>query len=308
MAAIKKADAEALLNKQDINEILQDAPKASMALSSFRTIRMSAGTAKMPVLAALPTAGFVTDDIDADTSTKPTSQVKWGKKELIVEEIAVIVPIHENTFDDSAFNIWNEVRPLIGQKFGRVLDGAVFFGINKPTTWDQAIVPGAVAAGNVAYEGTVDGDLAEDINQTWALVEADGFDVNANYTSRALRARLRGLRDTTGQPIYLDSLRSDQGTASIYGEPLHYATNGAWDAAAATLVAGDRTKAVIGIRQDMQFKILDQATVGGYNLAEKDMIALRCKMRVAYAVAAPYTLEGGANAYPFAVLKPGTAA
>ena len=66
MAAIKKADAEALLNKQDINEILQDAPKASMALSSFRTIRMSAGTAKMPVLAALPTAGFVTDDIDAE--------------------------------------------------------------------------------------------------------------------------------------------------------------------------------------------------------------------------------------------------
>ena len=38
------------------------------------------------------------------------------------------------------------------------------------------------------------------------------------------------------------------------------------------------------------------------------MIALRCKMRVAFAVAAPFTLEGGAGAYPFAVLKPGTAA
>lgn len=306
MAVIKKADAEALLNKQNIATILQDAPKASVALESFRRITLSRGTAKMPVLAALPTAGFVTDDVDAATSTKPTTSVHWGKKELIVEEIAVIVPIHENTFDDSEFNIWAEVRPLIQQEFGRVLDGAVFFGTNKPSTWDQAIVPGAVAAGNIVYEETATGDLASDINDTWAAVEADGFDVNVNYTSRALRARLRGLRDSNGQPIYLDSLRSDANTASIYGSPLHYATNGAWKTTDATLIAGDRDKAIIGIRQDVTFKILDQATVGGYNLAEKDMIALRAKLRVAFAVAAPYTLEGGANAYPFAVLKPGT--
>ena len=51
----------------------------------------------------------------------------------------------------------------------------------------------------------------------------------------------------------------------------------------------------------MTFKILDQATVGGYNLAEKDMIALRCKMRVAFAVANPIQI-GIAGGYPFAVL------
>ena len=60
MAAINKADAEALLARQNINTILQDDVKDSVALASFRTLPMSAGTAKMPVLAALPTAGFVT--------------------------------------------------------------------------------------------------------------------------------------------------------------------------------------------------------------------------------------------------------
>lgn len=304
MAAINKADAEALLARQNINTILQDDVKDSVALASFRTLPMSAGTAKMPVLAALPTAGFVTDDIDAPTSTKPTAELRWGKKELVVEEIAVIVPIHENTFDDSEFNVWNEVRPRIAEQFGRVLDAAVLFGTNKPATWDSAIVPAAVAAGNVYVEGASTVDLAEDVNRAWALVEADGFDVSAQYTSTAMRARLRGLRDKNGAPIYLDALRSDKDTASLMGAPLLYVRNGAWDKTAASMIVGDPTKAVIGLRQDVTYKILDQATVGGYNLAEKDMIAIRAKLRVAFAVAAPVTAEGGAEAYPFAVLKP----
>lgn len=309
MAVISRADATSLLQRQDINEILQEAPKSSVALSTFRTIRMSATQARMPVLSALPTAGFVSDDTQSGTSTKPTSRVAWADKFLNVEEIAVIVPIHENVFDDSAFDIWAEVRPLIAQEFGRVLDGAVLFGTNKPASWDLSLEDGARAAGNVRSAAAA-GDLAEDINQTMALVEADGFDVNQFYAARTLRASLRGLRDTVGQPIYLDNIRSDGSTPTVYGEPIAWVTNGAWVPASgvapadvgATIIAGDNTKAVLGIRQDMTFKILDQATVGGYNLAEKDMIALRVKMRVAFAVANPLTPES-TGGYPFAVLS-----
>lgn len=312
MAVISRADAEGLLNTQDINEILQEAPKSSVALSTFRTIRMASTQAKMPVLSALPTAGFVTDsDTSADSNKKPTSNVAWDNKFLNVEEIAVIVPIHENVFDDSSFDIWAEVRPLIAQEFGRVLDGAVFFGTNKPSTWDDSIEDGARTAGNVVNPGSL--DLAEDVNQTMALVEADGFDVNQFYAARSLRSQLRGLRNSEGDPIYLDGFRSDNNTATIYGEPVAYVTNGAWvpsdagstagsePASGADLIAGDRTKAIIGIRQDMTFKLLDQATVGTYNLAERDMIALRCKMRVAFAVANPLQI-GVTGGYPFAIL------
>lgn len=309
MAVISRADATSLLARQDINEIVEEAERTSAALATFRTVRMSASTTRMPVLSALPTAGFVTDDTEAGTSTKPTSRAAWTTQELVAEEIAVIVPIHENVFDDTSFNIWAEVRPLIAQEFGRVLDGAVLFGTNKPTTWAASLEDGARTAGNVR-SGAATGDLAEDVNQTWALVEADGYDVNVNFTARSLRAQLRGLRDNNGQPIYLDNVRSDGNTPTIYGETLQFVTNGAWVPAAAgppeagaTLIAGDRTKAILGIRQDMTFKILDQATVGGYNLAEKDMLALRCKMRLAFQTASPVNPEGGAGAYPFAVLS-----
>lgn len=308
MADISRADAAALLSEQNIHEIVKEAEQSSAALASFRTIRMTKGTARLPVLSALPTAGWVSESATTDAGKKPTTEVVWANKELIAEEIAVIVPVHENVLDDADFDIWAEVRPLVAQEFGRLLDAAVFFGVNKPATWtDDALVPGAIAAGNEYVAGTSGVDLAEDINQTFALVEDDGFDVNAAYTGRFLRAQLRGLRDDNGNPIYLDNIRSDGNTPSIYGQDLFYVRNGAWDRDEATLLAGDASKAILGIRQDYQVKMLDQATVGGINLAERDMVALRFKFRVAFAVANPITVDAGSTeAYPFAVLTPGS--
>jgi HK97 family phage major capsid protein len=304
MADINRAEAEALMARQDINEVFQQAAEGSAALRTFRTVNMGTATARLPVIDALPTAGFVTEAADA-TGVKPTAQTVWANKTLTAEEIAVIVPIHENVFDDTSINVWGEVRPRIAEALGAVLDGAVFFGTNKPASWPDSLEDGARAAGNVRSAAAA-GDLAEDINQTWALVEADGYDVNVNYARRSLRASLRGLRDADNQPIYLTSLRADGATNMIYGADLEWVTNGSWvnagAGAGATLISGDRTKAILGIRQDVTFKLLTEATVGTLNLAERDMVALRAKFRVAFQVADATTIEGGATAYPFAIL------
>lgn len=303
MADITKADALALLARQDINEIIKPDTAESAALASFRTIRMTAGTVRMPVLAALPTAGFVTESASTAEGVKPTSKVSWINKELVAEEIAVIIPVHENTLADSNFDIWAEIRPLVAQEFGRILDGAVFFGEGKPATWlDPALVPGAIAAGNSVAEGT-GVDLAEDFNEAFGFVEDDEFDVNAAFTGRFLRRELRGLRDADNAPIYLDALRSDGNTASIYGQDLFYVGNRSWDRTEAIALVGDRSKVVLGIREDVQVKLLTEATVGGINLAERDMVALRFKFRVAFATAFS-TAAGESTDYPFAVITP----
>jgi HK97 family phage major capsid protein len=312
MADITRADALALLARQDLNEIVKPDTASSAALAAFRTIRMSAGTARMPVLSAIPTAGWVTDDASGDaTGIKPTSKATWANKDLIAEEMAVIVPVHENTIADSNFDIWGEIRPLVAQEFGRILDAAVFFGTNKPATWlDPALVPGAIAAKNYIVEGKLpDGtaslDLADDFNEAFGLVEDDGFDVNSAFTGRFLRRKLRGLRDADGQPIYLDGIRRDGSTPEIYGQSLQYVSNGGWNPAVATALVGDASKVVIGIREDVQVKLLTEATVGGINLAEKDMVALRFKFRVAFATAYSTARIGGAiTDYPFAIIAP----
>ena len=300
MADISRAEALALLAEQDIDEIINPKTSQSAALQSFHSVKMTAGTAKMPVLAALPTAGWVTDT-GASTDTKPTSKMSWKDKNLVAEEIAVIVPIHENTLADSKFDIWGQVRPLVVAEFGRVLDLAIFQGVNKPASWtDAALIPGAIAAGNT-FEATA--DVAEDFNDAFALVENDEFDVNAVYTGRFMRSQLRGLRDSQNRPVYLDALRSDGDTSSIYGQDLFYVTNRSWDRNQAIALVGDRDAVTLGIREDVQVKLLDQATVGGINLAERDMVAMRFKFRVAYATA--YSTAGLAeSAYPFSVITP----
>lgn len=308
MADITRADALALLARQDINEIIKPDSTTSAALASFRTVRMTAGTASMPVLASLPTAGWVSESATDASGVKPTTKVTWANKNLVAEEMAVIVPVHENLLADTKFDLWSEIRPLVQAEFGRLLDLAVFQGVNKPDSWtDPALIPGAIAAGNTVAEGEDGADLAESFNQAFGLVEDDEFDVNSAYTGRFLRADLRGLRDLDNRPIYLDSLRADSNTASIYGQDLYYVGNRAWDRDQAIALVGDSSKVVLGIREDVQVKLLDQATLGTgsnqINLAERDMVALRFKFRVGFATAFS-TAAGESTDYPFAVITP----
>lgn len=306
--AIDRAAAQALINVQNSTEIFETAANTSAALRTFRTVEMTSKQHRMPVIDVLPTAGFVNGEGNA--AVKPSSNVAWANKVLESEEIATIVVIPENVFEDSAFNIWEAIRPRVAESIGGVLDGAVFFGTNKPASWPAGLVPGAVAAGNVISATDNAGDLAADIDATIGLVEADGYDPDTVYSDRRLRSNLRGLRDTQGMPIYNPSLR-DGTVDTIYGLNIEWVRNGGWVASGGTNTAptgaralvGDSSMAVLGLRQDMTMKILTEASVGGVSLAETDQIGLRVKMRVAFQVADPTTTEGGTAAYPFAALR-----
>lgn len=313
MALIDRAAALALINTQNSTEVFQAAAQESAAMRTFRTVPMSSRVARMPVISALPSAGFLA----SDNTAKPTTAVSWTDKQLIAEEIAVIVPIPENVFDDSAFDVWAEVRPRIGEAIGKGIDQAVFFGTGKPTSWPADLLTGATTAGNVvsrtavgARTAAAGNDLAAALNDTISLVEADGFDPDTVWSNRVLRGSLRGLRDGNGMPIYNPSLR-DANVDTVYGIDLVWVRNGAWTAAGGTQAAptgavaivGDSSAAILGIRQDVTYKFLTEATVGGFNLAEQDMIALRAKARIAYQVADPLTAEGGSGAFPFAALR-----
>jgi hypothetical protein len=68
-------------------------------------------------------------------------------------------------------------------------------------------------------------------------------------------------------------------------------------------VVGDFTLAIVGVRQDIAYKVLDQAVLSDdtgkviYNLAQQDMVA-----RYAYATATPAT-RAGSGGFPFSVLQ-----
>src|SRR5687767_2617200 len=101
MAEITREDAAAIIGEQKVSDIVQPATESSVVLGSFRTIPMSKKVLRQPMLASLPDAHFVGESSTDPSGVKPTTGMDWTDKTMTAEEIAVIVPIHENILDDA---------------------------------------------------------------------------------------------------------------------------------------------------------------------------------------------------------------
>jgi HK97 family phage major capsid protein len=306
---VSRTSAQALIPEVVSNDILGGLTNDSAALGMFRQVRMATNQTRMPVLSALPTAYFV----NGDTGLKQTTQVDWSNKFLNVEELATIVPIPEAVFDDTNFDVWANIRPLLSDAIARALDAAVFFGTNKPASWAPAIVTDATSAGNVVNRsvGTPRTDkagLAGYFSDAFALVEGDGFAVNGIAANTIYKGLLRNTRDANG------NLLAEVSPSSVYGEQVLYPMRGLWPApatGAAEAVVGDFSQAILGIRQDITYKVItegviqDNTGVIQYNLPQQDMIALRVVFRCAFQTANTINYDNptAGTRYPFAVIK-----
>lgn len=305
---IDRTGAEALIPETSAREIAQGAIAQSVVLSQFRKLpNLSSKTHSMPVLSLLPVAGFV----DGDTGLKGTTKAQWDKKRIVAEEIAVIVPIPEAVVDDADYDILGEITPLVQQAFGQVIDNAIIFNVNKPTSWRNGIVASAIAAGNVVTET---GDLFLDIfgeDGVIAEVEKDGFLPTGHIAPVTVRGKLRGLRDDNKQPLFVRDLRENSNEYALDGSPIAFSMNGAW-ADGVELITGDLSQAVYAIRQDLTVKLLTEAVIQdpatgdiAYNLAQQDMVALRFVMRLGWEVPNPINAlnSDSETRFPFAVLQ-----
>lgn len=321
MASIDRSALSGLIPEPVTREIMQGAIAESAVLRMGRRLaNMSSKTQTINVLDALPSAYFVNGeatDSGAGEAFKQTTKMAWDKKKLYAEEIAVIVPIPEAALDDADYDIWGEVKPRLTEAFGKVIDAAILFGTNKPTTWRTGVVPSAIAAGNGVPIGTSVFDDIMGENGLISKVELDGFNPNGVMSAIQMRGKLRGLKDTTGQPIF----KSDMQGATRYGldgMDMYFPMNGAFDPNQAQMIVGDWSQLVYAIRQDMTFKIFTEGVIQDpstkaitYNLMQNDMVALRAVMRLGWEIANPVNAYNAdkANPFPFSVYgKAGTVA
>ncbi len=308
---IDRSGAEALIPTQESNEIIQGTIAQSAVLSRGRKLaNMTSRQYKMPVLDMLPIAYFV----NGDTGQKQTTKQAWDKKFITAEEIAVIVPIPEAVLDDSEYDIWAEVRPRVTEAFGAVIDGAALFGVNKPSTWRDDIVTTATAAGSVVTLGSADSlyDKIMSEDGVIAKVEDCGYFVNGHMADISMRAKLRGLKNTNGDPLFKSDLQGSTQYA-LDGSPMNFPNNGAFDKSKALMISGDFNQLVYSIRQDITFKLFTEGVVQNtdgsiaYNLMQNDMVALRAVMRLGWEIPNPINAlkKDKAKRCPFAILKAG---
>ena len=303
---IDRTGAASLIPTQYSSEIMQDAIEESAVLRMAKRLpNMTSKMLSMPVLNSLPHAYFV----NGDTGLKQTTKVDWSNQLITAEEIAVIVPVPDAVLADSQFDIWGQIRPLVRQAFGQVIDAAILHGTNKPASWPEAIVTGATSKGNVKV-ATDDGfaDIMAP-GGLISLVEEDGFMVNGYLGSLQSRAHLRGITDKNGQPLFRNGMTG--GTAyQLDGQRIEFPRNGSMSADGPLLIAGDWDKLVYAIRQDLTVTKTNTGVITDadgkviYNLYQQDMTALRFVMRLGWAL--PKAVNAmGVDGYPFAVLNAG---
>ena len=308
---IDRTGAESLIPTQEANEIIQGTIAQSAVLSRGRKLaNMTSRQYKMPVLDMLPIAYFV----NGDTGQKKTTKQAWDKKFITAEEIAVIVPIPEAVLDDAEYDIWAEVKPRVTEAFGKVIDGAILFDVDKPSTWRDGVVTTATKTKSVVELATGD-DLYDKImaeEGVIAKVEDSGYFVNGHMADISMRAKLRGLKDTTGNPIFKSDLQGAT-SYSLDGSPMNFPNNGAFDKSKALMISGDFNQLVYSIRQDITFKLFTEGVVQNtdgtiaYNLMQNDMVALRAVMRLGWEI--PNTINAlktdKTKRCPFSILKQG---
>lgn len=314
--------AQSLLPEDMQKEIIKNAVEMSATGKYMKKRRMSKGVQRQPVLDQKPSAYFVT----GDTGLKQTTTMAWRNIFLNAEELAVIVPIPISLTKDLDYDLWDEIRPEIEEAIGVALDAAILFGTNAPASWPTAISTAAIAAGNTVTQGA-GVDVAADINNVLAAMEADGYFPNGYVHRQDLRASLRGLRTTTNEFVFQDG---ERGAASmtfgssaqardgrIFGLPARSLMNGTFEAHntatanATKLVAADWGQFILGVREDLDMEIFREGVIQDaagdiqFNLIQQDMIAARFVCRFAWACPNPINRTNATEAsrYPASVLR-----
>ena len=210
------------------------------------------------------------------------------------------MPFPDNVLADVKVGLWSQVEPLVSEAIARTLDAAVFFGTNAPATWPTNLAAAIDTANTDVTEGSLAaaGGFMNDIDKLHAVVEASGFEVNGWAGPVSLKSKLRAARSSVGERLDRDRVGAD--LKSIDGFPVAYPMKGLWPVATSSagagaadgirLIGGDWSEFVVGVRQDIQMKVLTEAVIQDntgaiiYNLAQQDMTAVRLTFRVGWQV------------------------
>ena len=303
-------------------EIIRGVLGRSKALELGRRLPdMRGKTYKLNVLSSLPVAGWVKNGTTPsgaadEIKNKPISDLAWQGKDLVAEEIAVIIPVSLNTLRDveNYVDIVPEITEQVVGAFQQVIDATIFFGVGSPWVGFNGIVADATTAGaTVAWNGNGGVAFYNAVNDAMEKVENSGYVPTAILGGPSLNSAFRKTITELGV------LAGDQG--EIGALPRHIDLTGGFNQSSAFAIVGDFRYLVYSFREEMEMRLLEEATLVDpgtgstlYNLAQQDMVAFRFTMRLAAAIPNPVNRVSGqlnsastnivasAAAYPFAII------
>lgn len=274
------------------NDIIKDVTRGSSILRMSKIENMTSEKKKFNVLVDGPGAYWV-----GEGERIQTSGAQWIHPEIVAKKLAVIIPVTKEKLEDSTINVFSELRPDIAEAFYRAIDAACIFGTNSPFTTN---IMKSITENNMTVTDNTNIDIA--VSDAMALVEENGYDPNGFIGRVGVKNMLRKLRDSNGAPAYVNGTSGTE----LYGRPIEFVRNGAWDNTKADLITGEWKYSIVGIRSGISYEILKEATLQGtldtdgkpLSLAEQDMVAIKATMRLGYLVVKDNAFAAWKNGVP----------
>lgn len=250
-------------------EIISNAIAESAIMRLARRIELPGHGAVIPVITGDPTAYFVDE-----TNVKTASDATLGTKTMKGRTIAII-EVFSNQFRNDNEALYAELVARMPKLLGQRFDQEVFTG-TAVTGFDTLKNASTVSLGSDTWAGLV---------AARAAVEAADGELNGWAMSNQGITKLLAEKDATGRPLFTDGV-TDKEYGRLIGEPVIKAKK-AYDSTDNTIgFAGDWSKALYGVVNDINIQIAEEATISGVgNLFEKNMFAVRCEMEVSFVAA-----------------------
>lgn len=238
-------------------------------------------------------AGELTDAYFVGEGEKiGVAKVEGTDYTIEAKKIAVILPVTEEFLSYTWANYFQEVVPLIADKFNRMIDGAAFLGLHG-NPFETNVLAEATSAGNV-IEGALDAETILDL-EALPSRHPNAF-VGNRGLNRDLR-RLNAVKVDGSESIEFQGALKPTEAGVLDGLPYHelLLADGA-EYPAGTLITGNFNGLKYGIPQgtNLRLALSDQATLskvknaspdsGDVHLFEQDMRALRAVFEIGVAV------------------------
>lgn len=283
-----------------MNEVLRFSEVYGLARRKMRYLPFTgAGNSRTIPKLGSSVSVYWTDEGVAKTSTQPV----FDKVTQTLKKLAAIVPMTEELLEDTGINLTALIGELIAEEVAKAEDTQFLAGTGSPWTGvlnNANCVQHAITATSIANL-TAD-DL---LNLTDKITGSKKVGAEF-YWHPSITSIIRKLKDDQKRYILEGPSAGKPGTVWGFNYNETEVLPGLTDDAANKkfIFFGNLNKcAILGDKQQIQVKILDQATITdtdgetAINLAEQDMVALRFVERVGYVLALP---EG------ISVLKTGT--
>lgn len=262
------------LDPEQAAEVWSSADDASAVLQLAQRVQLPGAGVSVDIITGEPEAEWV-----SETDEKPVSRPTFSSKLMTPYKAAVIVPF-SNEFRRDKARLYQEVVRKLPQALARKLDSTVFGTTAPGSNFD--VIGGATSVGIAGdtYAGLVEAD------QTVAL---GGGSLNGWALSPQARGLLLGATDVNGRPLFINNIQTDGAVPALLGSPV-YQTKAVYASGTPAQLgfAGDWTSAHVGIVEDIELSISDQATITDgdtvINLWQRNMFAVRAEFEVGFRV------------------------